>query len=391
MKLSSVIWAAGLVLGLTGVGWTQVAKPAEKATAHDTGPAINAATWECTPGHKISKRRFTLDSGARRYTFLSSGCIDPSHGEERPCAEGNFGMPAPVSANWYWGGFFQVLINGTNATAYRVQDARVIESGARAAFQTIWAHPDATVGLRLMMLPGSNHVLADLVWKSTQDAALETVEVRLTCYPSFFTAAKNRVGERHCQTPRTDVAQPKTLELEPAHDTYLYYYDTVFDMARGEGLGPCAALVAPKGVLGGSVQVGGYAVTSLLKLKPEAAGARLAFYDFSGLTNADAEAYLKAHAAEDLATLERTDFRPAAARDLDPEELQAQVATLLTEAADDGDAMKPQFDELIAKAQDLKARAADGDWVAEAGLATLLVDSADMMWKLRAFAALNAP
>ena len=358
-------------------------------TVTDAGVRTNPASWECTPGHNVEKHNITLDSGARRYTFGSSGCCDPSHGEKRPCSEGNLGMPEPIVGNWYWGGFFQVLVNGTDAVAYRVSDMRVIETGARGAFQIVWAHPEAEVGLRLMMLPGANHVMAHLIWRPKAGATIKTVTVRLTCYPSFFTASQHRKGERHCQTPRTDLAEPKTLELEPARDTYLYYYDTVFDMAKGEGNGPCAALVAPAGVQGGNVQIGDYAVITNLDLKPEAGQARLSFYDFSGLTNAAALAYLRTHGAEDLATLTATDFRPTAVRHFDPVAFEGEARKLLADAAEDGAALQPKVNGLLARVAALKGKADGGDWTAEADLATEIEASADLLWKLKTFAALN--
>jgi hypothetical protein len=360
-------------------------------SVHDTGSQIAPVTYECTPGHKAETRLTTLDSGTIRYTFRYSGCVDPSHGELRPSAEGNFGMPEPTAGNWYWGGFLEVLVNGADAVRYRVADMRVTESGSRGAFQVLWAHPDAEVGLRLMLLPNSNHVLAYLVWKPKPGATIKTVAVRLRCYPSFFTAARHRQGERHCQTPRIDKREPETLELEPAKDTYLYYYDAVFDPAKGEGDGPCAAVVAPEGVPGGRVQIGDYAVMTTLDLKPEAGQCRFALYDFTGLKNAEAEAYLKAHAAEDLAQLEATDFRPAAARQLDVEGFKAEAAKLLADAADDGKALQPKVDELLGRMTALKGKADQGDWTAEAELANALETSQDLFWRLRTFAVLNAP
>jgi len=370
---------------------TSAEEPAAQVSAADTGPQTNAATWECTAGHKIEKRRITLDSGTSRYTFLASGCVDPSHGDERPCSEGNFGMPDPTVANWYWGGFLQVLVNGKNATAYRISDMRVIETGARGAFQIVWAHPDAEVGLRLLMLPGGNHVLADLVWNPTPGASPKTVAVRLTCYPSFFTASRHRAGARHCQTPRTDLPQPQVLELVSAEDTWLYYYDTTFDVAKGEGGGPCAALVAPAGVAGGRVQIGDYAETTDLTLTPEAGEARLAFYDFTGRTNAEAEAYLKQHAGGDLKELTATDFRPAPGRTLQVETLRSEAEKLLADAGDDAQTFQPKVEDLLTRVEALKGQADARDWKAEGDLASLLANSSDLFWKLRAFAALNAP
>jgi len=384
-------WELSASLVLAAAGSAFGAEPAEEVRVFDGGPQTNAATWECTSGHPIEKRRISLDSGARRYTFLISGCQDPSHEGQHPCSEGNFGMPDPISGNWYWGGFLRIMVNGSDATVCDIRDLRVIEQGARGAFQTVWAHPDAEVALRLMMLPGANHVLAELVWKPTADVALTSVSVRLTCYPSFFTAARQRQGERHCGTPRIDQAEPTALELEPEKDTYLYYHDAVFDVARGEGDGPCAALVSPQGVQGGRVQIGGYAVQTEIDLKPGSGEARLAFYDFSGLTNAEADDHLKSHAAADLAQLEQADFRPEPVRQLDADRLRSEALKLVAEAAEDGEALEPRVQELLAKVTEFRAKADDGDWMAEADLATTLADSEDLFWKLRAFAALNSP
>ena len=379
---------AALILVVSGA----VAAYAEptSVTVSDGGLHTNPAAWECTPGHTVEKHNITLDSGARRYTFASSGCTDPSHGDKRPCSEGNFGMPEPITGNWYWCGFFQVMVNGTDAVAYRVSDMRVIETGARGAFQIVWQHPEAEIGLRLMMLPGANHVMTDLIWRPKAGATIKSVSVRMICYPSFFTTSQHRKGERHCQTPRTDMMEPKTLDLDPAKDTYLYYYDTVFDMAKGEGNGPCAALVAPAGVQGGKVEIGDYAVITNLDLKPEAGQARLSFYDFAGLTNAAARDYLKARGAADLATLTATDFRPTTARHFDPVAFEGDAKRLLADAADDGVALKPKVDGLLARVAALKGKADGGDWTAEADLASEMLGSADLLWKLRTFAALNA-
>jgi hypothetical protein len=380
---------ASIALALVGFVWRTGF--AAEVQVRDTGPEINTATWECTSGHQIEKRRITLDNGRIRYTFQFQGCQDASHEGKHPCNEGNFGMPDPTADNWYWGGFMQILVNGSDAALYGRDDLRVTETGARGGFQVIWAHPDAEVGLRLMLPAESNHVLGYLVWKPRPGATVQSVALRLTCYPSFFTAARQRKGERHCRTPRVDVAEPQTLELVPDQDTYLYYYDAVFDVARGEGDGPCAAMVAPQSVQGGRVAITDYPVLTAIDLKAEAGEARLAFYDFTGLTNEQAADYLNTHAAEDLAELQQADFRPAAIRALELDKLRAEAEKLLAEAAEDGAALRPQVNELLARAAALKGQADQGDWRAEADLASALVNSEDLFWKLRAFAVLNNP
>ena len=374
-------------------------EPNGEVSVQDGGSQVALATFECTRGHKVETRLISLDSGAVKYTFRYCGCVDPSHGDERPAAEGNFGMPEPTSANWYWGGFLNILINGKDATRYRLADLRVTETGRRGAFQVIWAHPDADVGLRLLMLPGANHVMAHLVWKprptatptptSQPQATIKSVVVRLTCYPSFFTTSRHRHGDRHCQTPRIDKHEPEILELVPEKDTYLYFYDTVFDVAKGEGDGPCAALVAPEALRCGRVHLGDYSVVSELTLRPEVGQARLVFWDFTGHKNAEAAAYLKAHAAEDLARLAQTDFRPEAVRRIQADRLQTEAVGLLTAAADDGKPYRARMGEFLTRVAVLKASADKGDWKAEAELTTVLAGSADLFWKLKALATLN--
>ena len=364
----------------------------ESVSVFDGGARMVASTFECgTAGHQVKKQQITIDSGKVRYAFAYSGCTDPSHGDLRPCSEGNFGMPEPWVGNWYWCGFLQVMINGTDALKYDLTDMRVLESGPRGSFQAVWAHPDATLGLRIMMLPFSNHVLCDVSWKPLPGKTVKTVSMVLRCYPSFFTTSQHRQGERHCQTPRIDLQQPQTLDLVPDKDTYLYYYDTIFDKAKGEGTGPCAAIIAPEAAAGGKVAIGDYSEDTTVDLKPEVGHVRFALYDFAGSTNAEAEGYLKARAATDLAELLKVDFRPSVVRETDPVKFRAEATKLLADAADDGVALKPQVDELLAKIGALKTKADAGDWQAEADMAAALRGADDLFWRLRTFAALNNP
>jgi hypothetical protein len=137
------------------------------------------------------------------------------------------------------------------------------------------------------------------------------------------------------------------------------------------------------------VRITGYPIHTEVRLEPEAGEVRLVFYDFTGLTNEEAGQYLSTHAVEDLAALRETDFRPAPVRALVLDELRSEAQEVLADAAEDGVALKPQVDELLARVTALKARADQRDWRAEAELASVLVDSEDLFWKLRAFAVLN--
>lgn len=359
----------------------------ESVSVLDSGAKTHPGTWECKPGHPIETRSISLENSVIRYSFGYSGCLDPSHGEERPSSEGNFGMPSPTRCNFYAGGFIGVIINGKDAVRHRVISMQTLERGGRGEYQALFAHPDATVGLRLVLLPGSNHVLLCVGWVPNPGATLGPVTIRLTCYPSFFTTFHHRQGERHCRTPRTDEQQVNTLTLQPADDSWLYYYDTVFDVARGEGDGPCAVLTPPEGWQAGRVVIGDYSVVTTLDYDPAAGQARLGLYDFAGLTNAAALEYLEQHGAADLAELRQLDFRPTPLQTFDAARFRADTERLLAAAGDDGERLRPQVEALLAGIGGDPA----GDWAAEAELASRLEKSEDLLWELRIFALLNAP
>ena len=386
MCLTAVALAC-MLMGASGPGFAADAELRVSASA--PAPRVNRATWECTAGHEIRRQDITLGSGERTYAIRLQGCWDESHGDQHPCNEGTFGMPVPTRANWYAAGFMKILVNGVNATLYQDKLPRVLETGDRGVVQFQWEHPAAQVGLRLMMLPGGNHLMADLQWHPREGQTVDSVALALTCYPSFFTSAHNRTGDRRVMTPRTEEREGNALELVPAEDTWLYYYDTVFDVASGEGDGPCAVLLPPESVMGGRVSIGGYAVATSVTLDPASGHTRLGFYDFTGLTNAEAGAYMEEHGAGDLAQLTETSFRPQPVRELDLAAFTAETNRLLEAAAEDGDRLRPKVEELIAGVAELKPRADAGEWDAEADLAEMLQTSSDLFWKLKTFEVLN--
>lgn len=360
-----------------------------EVSVQDSGPQHSQATDEKHQGHKWERRTMTLDNGTARYTFQYSACVDPSHGDQRFGYEGYFGMPGPSSCNWYHGGFLFVSLNGKDIGSFPLSNMQVVETGARGTFQMVFEHPDAVVRLRTMLLPGANHVLADLTWKARLQAEVKTITLRTVCYPSFFTAWHHRQGDRHCSTPRADKHEPEVLELDPEKDTYLYYYDTVFDVAKGEGEGPCAMMFTPECIKSGRVQIGNYGVTTELEAKPEARRLRLAFWDFNGKKNAEADTYFKAHGVEDQRQLAQVDFRPEPIVRLNVAQLQAEAEKYLKQAGEEAKAYRPQVEELLGKVRDLKGKADEGDWKAETELATVLAESTTLFWKLKIAALLN--
>jgi len=386
-----------VVFGCGATGALAQAESPPQVAVQDSGPQYGSGRPAGHQGHKWENRNVTLDSGPIRYTLKYSACVDPSHPDSRVFEEGYIGMPGPAACNWYHSGFMFISLNGQEVGSYPLVDMRVTETGDRGGFHMVWDTPDATMRLQFLLRPGANHLDSNLTWVPKPGKTVSAVALRLVCYPSYFTSWNHRQGDRHLITPRLDEREPKTAELDPAQDTYLYYPDNIFDMAKGEGEGPCAMMFLPDRIVGdpqiksGRVNIGGYAVTTQLQVAPEAKRVRLAFWDFAGKTNAEAAAYLKANAATVQQELAALDFRPEPVAKLDVPRLTAEATKTLAEAGEDAKPYRAKVEGFLQKVADLKPRADAGDWKAEADLANVIGEYTTVMWKVRMQALLNRP
>ena len=148
-------------------------------------------------------------------------------------------------------------------------------------------------------------------------------------------------------------------------------------------------MIGQDGFTGGHVDIAAYPVLSYIDFDPAAGQAKMAFYDFAGMTNAEAMEYFAQHGRADLERLVATDFRPEPVQKLTFADFEAQMNELLAGAADDGEALRPKVNQLVADVKTHSQSSAAGDWEAEAKLAKLLIDSEEMLWKLKVFALLN--
>lgn len=383
----TVLVAAGLRAG-TSAG-TEVEHP---VTAKDSGPKFVYNGWIAGhKDHKWKEQYVTLSSDIITYKLKYRACVDPSHPGVCAFDEGYIGMPAPSVANWYHTGFFHIEMNGKQLGIYPLTDLRVTETGSRGAFHMVWDTPDAVARVQFLLEPGSDHLLSRLAWTTKPGRTVHSVKVRFTCYPSFFTAAHNRKGDRTLTTPRTSVHEPGRVKLVPAEDAYLLYTDGVFDVAKGEGVGPCAMLFLPEQIADGSVHVTGYPVQTRLEAAPDIHQLRFAFWDLTGKTNADAHSYMTARAAQVQKHLREVNFRSEGLVRFDPTAAKAEIARLLTGAREDGNRLRPQAEALVRKLCTLKASADRGDWRAEARFASTYPKYQALLWKLKIYALLNAP
>lgn len=361
-------------------------------TAQDSGPKTMRNGW--IAGHKDhtwQEQLVRLSSDVISYQIKYRACVDASHAGVRAFDEGYIGMPGPTAANWYHTGFFHIEINGEQLGIHPLTDMRVTESGGRGAFHMVWDTPHYVARLQFVLAPGADHLLSQLRWQPKPGHTVDLVKVRLTCYPSFFTAARNRQGDRTLITPRTSVHETAGVKLVPAQDTYLLYTDTVFDVANGEGAGPCAMLFLPEQIAAGSVRVASYPVQTMLEAASDTHRLRFAFWDFTGKTNAEAQSRLTEHAVNVREALAQATFSAEALVDFDPVAAQADIEKLLTNARADGQRMRAEISSLLRQLGQLKTSAEQGQWEAEAEFAELHPRYDALTWKLRIFALLNTP
>ncbi|MBT7166201.1 MAG: hypothetical protein HN904_25700 [Victivallales bacterium] len=333
-------------------------------------------------GHQYERQTTMLQSGDTRYGLHYRACIDECHGDKVGIVEGYIGLNAPCNENFYGGGFFKVLLNGKDVGEWRLADRRMIEEGGRGACQYIWETPMATVCVRFLLLPGTRYVCCELRWSPKEP--IESAEVQLLCYPSCFTTAIGRKGERHVVSAAKDVMQGKAFTVDPATESWLLYSDGIFDVARGEGAGPCGAMFLPDDVAGGSISIGSYSITTRLKLKPESGRARFAFWEFPGIENDKALAALRGDATRLLKSLPQLDFRPAGLQGAAVAGLRADFAKLFAEAGDAADPCRKRIEELLARLPTgTELGSALRNWKAEISVLEAAPELQRLRWELR--------
>ena len=345
-------------------------------------PSISSSYYAKHKGHRYERQTIAMDGGPIGYAVHYRACVDECHGDRVGIVEGYIGLSAPCNANWYGGGCLKLKLNGEDVGTWRLADRRVTDQGERGGCQYVWETPMATVRWRFIMLPGTRYLCAELAWTPKQP--IKQAEVNLLCYPSFFTSAHNRKGERHVVSSVKDVAQGKPFAIDPSRESYLFYCDHIFDVARGEGAGPCAAWFDPAAVAGGHVSIGGYGVSTLLKLRPEKNAVRLALWEFPGVSNDAALAALKADAARIAENLPQLDTTPLSLARLDAAKKAKEMTAMLAGLSAADSKLKERIRgllDVLSKRQ--AATGAPAEWAAEAKLLDALPKLEEALWQLR--------
>lgn len=274
------------------------------------------------PGLVSREQSARFSSGTLPYSISYRVRIDKNRDSIVP-SEGYIGMPQPTSCNWYGGGFLTVTLNGQDIGMTPVSSVLVAQTGSRAILDLVWHHTIATVRVRFVGLPGRDGLYCEISLDPKQE--IKSLAVGLRCYPSFFTSWYKRDGARRIQTPTATIRQGEQAKLPARDHWWALYSDDVFDVAKGEGEGPCAMMYLPGQPSEVTYAPGSYAVDTTLVYPPSTRQLRLAFWDLKGATNAEALARMQAGAETTRQELEQADFTPEAVRSFDVAALQAEV------------------------------------------------------------------
>ncbi|MBM3472674.1 MAG: hypothetical protein FJX75_05310 [Armatimonadetes bacterium] len=298
-------------------------------------------------GHGNHRQRTITASfsfGKNPYAISYQACIDPAHGEQVSPLEGYIGMPQPVSTGWYHGGFLFVQLNGQDIGTTPLSSMTVAESGDRAILDMVWHHAIANVRVRFLGLPNHDGLYCEIALEPKQE--ITSIVVQARCYPSFFTSWNHRDGARRIWTPGALVEQGQDVTVLAADNWWAVCYDEVFDVARGEGDGPCALMLLPQEAADVRFNPQSYPVDTWITYRPDQRRLHLAFWKYPGRTNADVLAEMTVDADTIRNELATTDFTPAAVKDLDIAALRAEV-----ERATQSEAVKEYLGDRLAEVQ----------------------------------------
>ena len=264
-KVDAATWPSALLMG---VRKTDIDNPSA------TNIAVAFTNSRAKVAIKFAGREVTDKRGQKRYS-------------------GGFGW-VPPRCNWYHDGFFWLDINGALSTVARFQllEAR---GGDKGLARFVGELPDARVVADFVLLPDDNKLLLDLKVEPMEGKRLRRVTAYFSCYPSDFAVHAPGTRKRAVQTARRELRPTPGGGGRNANLTkdepWVLFLDEHYDVASKRGSGPCAlAFDASRVDL--RVGCGSYRCLTTARWKPGVKRASFVLWDLSGMTNADAAAYM---------------------------------------------------------------------------------------------------
>jgi len=263
--------------------------PSPEVTVTDHGVKVSDL-----PGNrKLSRQEIALTCGKTAYA-LAFQSIQHNDKDGKPVRhEGTIAVDDRTGAlgqdkgyGWYPTDTFRVFVNGVDlhATGGRIVDTRIREQGRNALVETTLVHPKASARVRLAYKPGQEGIDVQVILLPRAGTTVKTFSVRLSCYPAFFTTWNKRRGDRWVVTPKRAIEEPREpgldmnartwkhvvrhVDLDPAKEWRLFYYDKFFNSPNGNRKGVCGLVVRPKELRTIGLDVSDYEIVTRLTAKP---------------------------------------------------------------------------------------------------------------------------
>ena len=201
-------------------------------------------------GKMVPKTTINLATGVADYQF-EYACLRDDQGRRveagQPLAE--LGMPKPSAANWYSGGFLDVVLQGTGLVNVAPEITTLQRPAGRAGVQFVWPHPAGKVTAQFLTCSFDPYlyVLLELPPGATR-------EIKLLCYPNSFAPPR----DRWLTTAARDLPHRDNLreDLAAAERAWVLYSDRSADPLRPPANGPCGLVLLPDQVAGVRLEMG---------------------------------------------------------------------------------------------------------------------------------------
>lgn len=202
--------------------------------------------------------------------------------------------------NWYRGGFIRVLVNGRDVLATRCADTVRAEDGAYGRLRFLWSLEQGGRLALTLAVPTDGAAVYSAI--EVSGVPVETLRVRLSCYPGGFGPAYGYPSHRWAATSNAEAEVPENFVR--SDDTpfpvlplrrgvpWVFYAD------RRQHKGSLGVFMLPEEGAEGEVKMSNYGQTTVLDYPAGSASAHLAFYAFA-IENAPAkELFLRSAPAE---------------------------------------------------------------------------------------------
>ena len=289
------------------------------------------------------------------------------------------GLSQPTPQNWYAQGFMRLYVGEEQIGETPVKSVRVSEDGARGVVVFDWERPEGTWRVTFVALPMGKSLFCSVRHFPSGEPA--PWRIRLTNFP----AGATRDGKREITTATRSVKQVAKAELSLAEEWWVAYYDNVHEYGTRRSEGPSALVYVPEDVKACDVQVGSYAVTTMMH--PNGHEVRMVLWDsFFGMKNAEAVAYMRDTAPAQLEALRGMSFAHRSVFCDEWRQCQTEIRSLLEAVGSPEDESKRATElsrtiaERVTRLREQPERAAPED---EAMLVQELREQQKLLWRLR--------